>query len=1351
MPNTDILDEIIIGRVKPSIYAFSTNTIPNYLKVGDTYRPVSERLKEWAARFPNLQKKYEGSAQINDSVYFRDFAIHSFLERERNRQRLRFEDISKDIYFSREFFKNATENDIIEAVADIRADYENGTGKYSFYNPDTRLPEETHYVRNQTFEPRPNQQDTIDKFNIARNHGRTNLLMYAVMRFGKSFTSMCCAVEMGAKLVVVTSAKADVLREWKKTVESHVKFVDYDFVCSTDLTYDNHIVTNKLNAGKKVVVFLTLQDLQGDNIKEKHQELFGCEIDLLLIDETHFGARAAKYGEVLRAHGLEKDVNEKLSREEQETLENYNEIIDKSFDAKIRIHLSGTPYKILMGSEFTKDDIIAFYQFTDIVADQEAWNREYLLDDNYKEWDNPYYGFPQMVRFAFCPNESSLQRLDELRKSGITYALSALFKPQSIRKDVDGKHKKFEYEQEVFELLQTIDGSKADTNVLGFLDYDKIKDGNMCKHIVMVLPYCAACDAMETLITENKTAFHNLGEYKIVNISGIDNTRLYRTPDDVKLEIERHEKTITLTVNRMLTGSTVPQWDTMIYLKDTASPQEYDQAIFRLQSQYIKTFVNETGDIIKFNMKPQTLLVDFDPNRMFLMQEQKAQVYNVNIDEAGNSKAKLRLEEELRISPIVVLNNDRIVRVSATDILQAVSNYQNNRGIIEEALETPVDLNILLFDEVKQVIDLENQIGSKAGLSIRANERTENNDEDGDDNGELNIPEVDDGNSPDTTTPPATNGHSTNVDEKAILTKKIQSYYTRMLLFAFVTNDVVISLQDIVEKFDTTDNKRIAQNLGLSKEVLNLFNTHCNKWILRKLDYKIQDLNRLSHSTDISATERAEIAVRKFGKLGDAIVITPSKICDEMVTLLSDDFLKNVANNNGRILDIAGVTGEFATALYKRMSSLGIPHDKIANVIYTIPKSSICYELTRKSYEMLGLNISNIAQQFVASDLLQIKHDKNVDFDKIEKILKQNKVFSQITTNDNPQEGVEMISFDAVVGNPPYQETSGSTVNDKPIYHHFMDMAFGLSSKVSFISPARFLFNAGATPSAWNEKILSDEHFKVLLYASKSTDIFPSVDIKGGVVITFRDENSVFGKIGTYCSFAELNSIKAKVWNKTTISFSEIILNRGQYRFSDKVYADHPEEMKKTSDRRISTSAFERMPKLFTIEKPDDGNEYIQLYGNYENSRVYRWFRKDYLVPIDNLYKYKVMFPKANGSGSIGEVLITPLIGEPVIGEPVIGYTETYISAGETNSLDEAKAVLKYIKSKFARALLGILKVTQDNTKKVWEFVPMQDFTANSDIDWNKSISEIDQQLYEKYGLSPEEITFIESKIKPME
>lgn len=192
--DTTILDNIIVGRVEPHIYAFSTETVPNYLKVGDTYRPVSVRLKEWEnkANFFNVTLRYDHSAQINEDTIFRDFAVHNFLEHEKGRHRLQRDDIKNLPYYSKEFFEGATIADLDEAIADIHLSAKEQNGKYQFYSPD-RLPQTLTYERTENYPPRDNQQQAIDHFKNAVNAGRTNLLLYAVMRFGKSFTSMCCA------------------------------------------------------------------------------------------------------------------------------------------------------------------------------------------------------------------------------------------------------------------------------------------------------------------------------------------------------------------------------------------------------------------------------------------------------------------------------------------------------------------------------------------------------------------------------------------------------------------------------------------------------------------------------------------------------------------------------------------------------------------------------------------------------------------------------------------------------------------------------------------------------------------------------------------------------------------------------------------------------------------------------------------------------------------------------------------------------------------------------------------------------------------------------------------------------
>lgn len=344
------------------------------------------------------------------------------------------------------------------------------------------------------------------------------------------------------------------------------------------------------------------------------------------------------------------------------------------------------------------------------------------------------------------------------------------------------------------------------------------------------------------------------------------------------------------------------------------------------------------------------------------------------------------------------------------------------------------------------------------------------------------------------------------------------------------------------------------------------------------------------------------------------------------------------------------------------------------------------------------------------------------------------------------------MKFDFVIGNPPYQD---NTIGDNatyapPIYHIFMEAAYSVCDKVELIHPARFLFNAGSTPKDWNKKMLNDEHFKVIFYEQDSSKVFKNTDIKGGVVVTYRDAAQVYGAIETFTPYFELNSILKKVLKSIDFkSMSEIVISRTAYRLTDKMHDDHPEALSQLSKGHaydMSTNIFDRLPQIFYNEKPNDGQEYIQILGRENNSRVYKHIRKDYVNNVKNLYNYKVFMPKAMGSGAFGEIFSNLMIGSPSIGN-----TETFISIGVFCSEICAVNTRKYISTKFARSLLGILKTTQDITPEKWEYVPLQDFTPDSDIDWSKPIALIDQQLYRKYGLTPDEIKFIETHVKEME
>lgn len=357
------------------------------------------------------------------------------------------------------------------------------------------------------------------------------------------------------------------------------------------------------------------------------------------------------------------------------------------------------------------------------------------------------------------------------------------------------------------------------------------------------------------------------------------------------------------------------------------------------------------------------------------------------------------------------------------------------------------------------------------------------------------------------------------------------------------------------------------------------------------------------------------------------------------------------------------------------------------------------------------------------------------------------RVDRSLAYNDLTQGGNGM-KFDFIIGNPPYQETLLNT-SDKPIYNKFMDAAYLVANKVELIHPARFLFNAGKTPKAWNEKMLTDPHLKVISYESDSNKVFPNTDIKGGVAVTYRDSTKNFGIIDSFTPYEELNSILHRVKNNTSFrSIQDIVVTSFAYHYTDKLHEDFPDAALRLSKGHaydIKSNAFDKLSDVFRDIKPKDGQDYIRILGRQNNERKLKFIRKDYVNEVENLYKYKIFMPKANGTGAFGEILTLPEISEPGVGG-----TESFVSIGFFDSLEEARNLLQYIKTKFMRALLGVAKITQDLTPAKWKYVPLQDFSAKSDIDWSGSVADIDRQLYAKYGLSDEEVDFIETHVKEM-
>lgn len=338
--------------------------------------------------------------------------------------------------------------------------------------------------------------------------------------------------------------------------------------------------------------------------------------------------------------------------------------------------------------------------------------------------------------------------------------------------------------------------------------------------------------------------------------------------------------------------------------------------------------------------------------------------------------------------------------------------------------------------------------------------------------------------------------------------------------------------------------------------------------------------------------------------------------------------------------------------------------------------------------------------------------------------------------------------FYAVIGNPPYQEEVLGSTRPKPIYNHFMDCSFAISEKTELITPARFLFDSGLTPKEFNKRMLNDPHLKVEEYYPDGATVFTGPEIKGGVVITYRDSSKIIGPIRRMYKDERHRPLVEKVTSTPGfVSLNTIIGSQGTYKYTKLFFEENPiaqSVFEKGTKDKILSSQLDEFSFAFNSEKQEDS---IKILGRLNNKRVYRWIKNEYVkeVGADTLSHYKVFMAEGQGSGVYGETL-----SEPIIGEPETGQTDTFLTFGCFSNIENAKNLTKYLKTKFARALLGALKVTQHANAAVWKFVPLQDFVFDSDIDWSKSISEIDKQLYAKYGLSQEEIDFIESHVKEM-
>lgn len=1347
-----IVEDAIELRLDNYIYAFSTNTIPNYLKIGDTSKGVNRRIKQWekilnkrlSPQIVKLTEEYNHSASIKNEekkldMYFRDYSVHKYIRDILHKNSIDVTDPDLLKLYSKEFFKDVTVEEVDKAIKLIIKDAlsENPDKTYTFYSKrnldENSKKVEFHWLNDKEWKLRPNQEFVVENF--LSKSSKKELLMYAVMRFGKSFTAMQCALQDNRNKVIIVCAKRDVQNEWKQTVEKPKCFADYAFICDDDLKTGktiNQILKEREKS--KYAIFLTLQNISGKafdgtDIKERLKEIYRQNYDLLIVDETHYGAWAKVYGQPLTD---DEDVGTIIKDEKE-----HDDLVSKAkkIKAKQKLHLSGTPYNLLYDNKFDEDNIIATYQFKDILDEKEKWNQDHMLDiENgvineetglpYQEFDNPYFGFPKMLRFAFNLPEEWIQKLK--LKNDAKWSLTELFKTKKI----SGKLK-FIYEDEVIKLLKAIDGSSKQSGILGFLDIPKIKDNDVCKHIVMVLPYRSSCDAMEALLIEHRNEFINLCNYEnIINITGKNAPRRYNEIENIKNDISKYEndgkKTISLTVRKMLTGVTVKEWDTMIMLKSTQSAQEYDQAIFRIQNQYITEYIGSDGNIEKKDMKPQTILVDFDPARLFEIQGLSSRIVDKVIN--GDVTLEDSIVKELSFFPIITYNANKLVQVTAKNLIEIITNYNKDKSIIDESNSIDMDSNILNNEYLLKYIEAQSDVS----LSNKLKEKAHDGDETSD------IEEPDDIESKDTFEDSSDTNSSTEKNKYKDQLQRYRMCVAGILFYAFLTNSTVGKLEDVLKSIEDDSvelerNKRIFNNLKLDKKFIKLHIKNCSRAYSFNLDNSIKKANLLSKDESLENEDRVKNALKRFNKFSDSEFVTPNELCNKLISTLDINYIIDIVSNGGRILDIASKTGEFAFAIYSVLKDK-VDINILKNAIYSIPTSTMTYEFTRKIYELLGLNLDCLSKKINTLDLIE-KFDNSINPSEFMKQVFNNK-FKEIA------KGGDNMKFGAVIGNPPYQFTVreasvGNNKNTVDIYQKFQDISLKISDATCLIYPAKE-FQRGKKntldESLMSLRIFNGSNREGEKHIPGEESVFGDAvrRIPGDVgLVYYNKDKSKQKKLFTYQDIDIERTDKILPVIKEFINLAKKLEKYTEtFEFSNvkKVcesgfVEDHPSSVLKTEVDRTK-EAPKGYTKVLTNHKKGSGGKSKWFYIKTED------------LDRKPTNEYKLVLPSARPNESFVNSENLEILGK----DECFGRSKKCIY--DSDNKEKVENCKKYLSTKFAKVINAM---TPDN---FLYYLP--DFnTIYSLIDWpkendNKAIEKIEKQLYSILKLDENDIKVIE-------
>jgi hypothetical protein len=672
------IEEILTPKpvARPRIYAYSINDKAHdgLLKIGQTTRNVKQRIAEQlkTAAIKNYKIELDESAERNDGTIYSDHEVRAAL-------------IWKK-------FENTELEWVRCAVRDVKT-----------VLTELRTGQQITGTHHQTFTMRREQTQAVDKtFDYFQSiwsenqHAVPRFLWNAKMRFGKTFTAYQLAKKLGAKRVLVLTFKPAVEDAWQTDLESHVDFDGWHYRNSDS-------DPSKINDDKPVVYFGSFQDLLGrdketGNIKSKNEWLHTLNWDLVVFDEYHFGAWRETAKELFE--GEDEAVAKKEIRQYADLLEDVNEDIgvlsEKETEflpitTKAYLYLSGTPFKALATGEFIEEQI-----FNWTYTDEQRAKEEFAVE-NPGNW-SPYGALPQMRLLTY-------QMPDEL----LTVASAGEFDEFDLNEFFaatgNGKSAQFTHKSDVQKWLDIIRGQYAPKIVDGLktgspppFPYSDVRLLPYLQHSFWFLPNVASCHAMANLLAEKQNTFWH--EYEVVVAAGASaGIGLDALPPVRKAIGSGFEtKTITLSCGKLTTGVTVPQWSSILMLRNLKSPETYFQAAFRVQSPW--SIKNPNGDDPHEEeiLKPACFVFDFAPTRAL----RQLSEYGIGLS-PNESNPENAVKDLVSFLPVLAYDGANMTQIDAGGILD-IAMAGTSATLLARKWESAVLVNVD-NDTLRRILD----------------------------------------------------------------------------------------------------------------------------------------------------------------------------------------------------------------------------------------------------------------------------------------------------------------------------------------------------------------------------------------------------------------------------------------------------------------------------------------------------------------------------------------------------------------------------------------------------------------------------------------------------------------------